>query len=322
MERRMNTDKRNPVVPEDPTRLITLESDGAAIDVNRLLDWLRQDFVILVRKVAPERVGGILRSVAAGLGLVESLELQAACAEFLGHRQRVGEYWMTVNKRDNYQFIPPHSEGDSFTNMQLAAFYCIENSTDGGETILMNVDDSGEGWQALREKVTRIAPGSKSLTPGELKRATGMYHLHSTSALLPDERILGPRQSTIAGLRLVDVLARMRKTRSAILGKDVYAYWQTASIIDLDSLHPFVELLEDCELLRKPPNGLEVREMDNAAGQRIWSSGMTYDGIFRCRITHKLQPGDVVLQNNLTWTHAVSNWTPGRGFRNVVAAFA
>jgi hypothetical protein len=313
---------RDHVVPEDRARLITLESNDRAVQADWVLDGLRRDFVILVRKVPPARVDGILRNVAAGLGLLEHLELQAAYAEFFGHRQRVGQYRMTVNKRADYQFIPPHSEGDSFTNMQLAAFYCIENSTDGGETILMNVDDSSEIWLELREKLVRIAPGSRSLTPGELKRAARLYHLDSTASGHPDDLILGTRQTDISGFALLDVLAHMRKTNSAILGKDVYAYWQSAAIIDFDSLPPFVSLLEHCELLRRPAEGIELRHIDNAARQRIWSSGMTYDRLFTCRVTHKLIPGDLVLQNNLTWTHAVSNWTPGRGVRNVAAAFA
>lgn len=313
---------QNYVVPEDHTRLMTLEANGRAIEADRLLDWLRQDFVILIREVPPARVDGILRSVAAGLGLLESLELQAACAEFLGHRQRVGEYQMTVNARRDYQFIPPHSEGDSFTNMQLATFYCIDNSTDGGETILMNVEDCSEVWQVLRERVARIAPGSRSLAPGELKRAKGLYHLHSTAGVLSDDRIMGVLQTDIAGFQVLDVLARMRKTRSMILGKDVYSYWHSAANIDFDSLHPYVSLLEQCQLLRKPACGIELRQMDNAADQRVWSSGMTYERLFRCKITHKLVAGDLVLQNNLTWTHAVSNWTPGHGVRSVYAAFA
>ena len=310
------------VVPEDGGRLMTLEANGRGIDASRLVDWLRQDFVVLARNIAPERVDGILQDVAARLGLLDSLELQAAYADFLGHRQRVGQYRMTVNRRGDYQFIPPHSEGDSFTNMQLASFYCFENSTDGGETILMNVADSSEAWKVLKEKVTRISPGSRSLTPGELRRATKLYHLHSPAGVSPDDRILGPRKTDIIGLQLVEVLASARRTRSTILGKDIYAYWQSAAIIDFDSLRAYVSLLERCRLLRQPANGLEALQMDNAAKQRVWSSGVTYDRLFKCKITHKLTRGDLILQNNLTWTHAVSNWTPGSGVRNIVAAFA
>jgi hypothetical protein len=30
----------------------------------------------------------------------------------------------------------------------------------------------------------------------------------------------------------------------------------------------------------------------------------------------------LIIQNNLTWTHAVNNWSPGSGLRKVAAAFA
>ena len=86
----------------------------------------------------------LLLEVARRLGLAERLELQASFAGYMGHRQRVGQYSMSVNARDDYQFIPPHSEGDSFMGMQLAAFYCFENSTDAGEPILFNVRGEGE----------------------------------------------------------------------------------------------------------------------------------------------------------------------------------
>jgi len=33
---------------------------------------------------------------------------------------------MSVNERNDYQFIPPHSEGNHLMNMQLAAFFCYE----------------------------------------------------------------------------------------------------------------------------------------------------------------------------------------------------
>jgi hypothetical protein len=313
---------RECVIPEDLGRLKILESEGDEIDTGLMAELLTHDFVVLARNVAPERADGILHEVAAKLGLLDNLRLQAEYAEFLGHRQRVGKYRMTVNKRGEYQFIPPHSEGDSFTNMQLASFYCFENSTDGGETILMNVDDASEAWKHLRERITRLAPGSKPLRPAVLKQATALHHLHSPPDVLPDDEILGERKSSIPGLMLVDVLAKPRRTRSTILGKEVRAYWQSIAIPDHDALHAYVSLLNLGKLLRHPQGNLELRQMDNVAEHRIWSSNADYQHLFKCKITHKLTSGDLILQNNLTWTHAVSNWSPGSGVRNVSAAFA
>jgi hypothetical protein len=308
------------VVPEELSRLAIFESDG--VDAEAVVDVLRQDRVALLRNVAPPRADLILHEVTEKLELFQSLQLQAAYAGFLGHRSRVDQYRMTVNKRLDHQFIPPHSEGDSFTNLQLAAFYCVENSTDGGETILLNVDGSSTAWNLLRERVTRIAPGSRQLTPSELKQATIRYRLRPHPYLLEDDQVIQQRQSEIPGLVLVDVLAKSIKTRSAILQRDLYAYWVSTAIADRDSLPWYVSVLEQGDFLRQPDGGLDIGQMDNAARQRVWSSGVDYNTLFRCKVTHKLTSGDLLLQNNLTWTHSAANWTPQSGVRNVSAAFA
>lgn len=308
-------------VPEDRGRLIANEYGGKESNSDALIDLLRQDFVVLLRNVPPEQADPILHAVTERLGLLNSLKLQAAYATLLGHRQRIGAYRMTVNNRSDYQFIPPHSEGDSFINMQLASFYCLENSTDGGETILLNVDDSSDAWPTLRERATKIARGSRALAGGEMKQATTLYHLHVPAEVLNDDQVLRERASDIPGLRLVDVLTSARRTHSMILKRDVYAYWVSIAIMDRDSLPFYVALLRRDRLL-KEPGTVPLEQMDNVAEQRIWSSGVDYSTLFRRKITYKLAPGDLVIQNNLTWAHAVSNWTPGSGVRNVSAAFA
>src|SRR3569833_2221080 len=266
-------------VPEDCSRVIGLES--AHVSPAAVAAWLREDRVVLLQNVARERADPLLQEVASELGMLDDLQLQASYASLLGHRQRVGTYRMSVNQRSDYQFIPPHSEGDSFINMQLAAFYCIENSTDGGATILMNVDPSSEAWGTLRESVTRIAPGSRQLTAGELKQARGLYRLRSAVEVLPEDKIIREHPTRNPGLKLVDVLAPARKTRSAILECELYAYWVSISIMDHDALPFFVSLLQGSDLLRHPPGGLDIRNMDNVADQRHWASGVDYNKLFR-----------------------------------------
>ena len=305
-------------IPDDRSRLLVLEASEA----DAAAGGLRQDFVVLLRNVLPGRADALLHVVAEKLGLLEGLRLQAGFAGLMGHRQRVGEYRMTVNRRLDYQFIPPHSEGSSFVNMQLASFYCFENSTDGGETLLMNVDDASEAWSTLREEVTRIAPGSRSLAPLELKQARALYRLHSATEVQPDDRAIRERSTSTPGLTLVDVLAPARRTRSRILERDLYAYWVSIAIRDQDALPFFVSLLKQADLLRQPVGGLEIQDMDNVAEQRVWSSGVDYNTLFRCKIRYKLAAGDLILHNNLTWAHSASNWTPGSGVRDLSAAFA
>lgn len=229
---------------------------------------------------------------------------------------------MTVNKRTEYQFIPPNSEGDSVINVQLASFFCLENSTDGGETILMSVDDSSEVWSLLREKVARIAPGSRPLTAGELMQARGLYRLDSPPYVSAGDRIIRERDSEIPGVKLVDVLANTRRTYSSILRRDLNGYWSSIANIDFDSMYSYASLLQGCQFLREPEGGLEFSRMDPVAEDRLWSSGVDYSKLFRCEITHKLRSADLMLLNNLTWTHSASNWSPRSGVRSVAAAFA
>ena len=65
--------------------------------------------------------------VSKEFGLQDTLELQAGFGESTGLRERIGKYYMTVTDRKDYSIAPPHSEGGSFANIQLASFYCYEN---------------------------------------------------------------------------------------------------------------------------------------------------------------------------------------------------
>lgn len=307
-------------IPEDSTRLVTVGSPGDA-DARAIVDCLARDLVVLVRGASADDADRITAGVAATLGLSESLELQAGLAS-MGNRVRVGRYFMTVNRRADYQIVTPHSEGSSFVAMQLAAFYCYENSTDGGETILMNVDGEAPAWQRLRERVRR-GKTSRTLTRGDAARARWMYQLDlPADALQEDDIVLGEERAEIDGLTLVDVLARPQMRRSLIRGLEFHAYWDSIDGADFDSIAHYAQWLRHWGLLREPREGGDIRRLDSDAERRVWSSGADYTGLFRCRVTRKLEAGDLVLQNNMSWTHAVANWSPASGVRKVVAAFA
>ena len=310
-------------IPEDLSKLVTIEHGSQGADLNVILTSLKKDFVVLVRNVAAKQMDQLLYKVTQKLGLSDRLELQAGFAELYGHRQNIGKYFMTVNSRSDYQFISPHSEGTSSAEMQLASFYCYENSTNGGETILMNVDGETAAWQTLREKVIRGRPLSRPLSSDEVKRARVLYGLRLPDDILrDDDQIVTEITSNIPGLSLVEVLARPVQTYSCILDRNLYAYWDSVASIDHDLSSAYTRLLKQWGLLKQPSNGSQVYELDNAAGRRVWRSGIDYSQIFKCRITYKLRPGDLLIQNNVTWTHSASNWSPDSGPRKVAAAFA
>jgi hypothetical protein len=312
-----------PVVPEDASRLLTLHQVSGGIDSDALVSALKRDQVVLVRNVEPAEADDIVSKVAQAFDLKAALEMQAAFADFQGHRKRASKYYMTVNRRADYQFITPHSEGTSFINMQLASFYCYENTTDGGETIVFNVDSASRAWDSLRETVTRARLAGRALTRGDIAKAK-IYGVNLPEDLLNDEEVIRETSATIRipGLEFFEALARPKQTYSKILDQKVFGYWDSVASIDLDAVSQYAELLRCCDLLKQPASGLELTQLDNAWSRRIRGSGVKYSQLFRCKLTHKLGAKDLLIQNNLTWAHSVSNWTPGSGIRKVTAAFS
>jgi hypothetical protein len=310
-------------IPENRERLKVLSQSQAQSNLDNVIEAFKEDSVVLVKNLEADSADYLMHKIASRFDLGDNLELQAGFASHLGHRQNVGQYFMTVNKRGPYQFIPPHSEGDSFTNMQIASFYCYENSTDGGESILLNVDDSSGVWESLRENIRRGHLASGSLATNEVSRIRGLYRLDFPADILrDDDQILEERQTEIPGFTVLQVLARLKKTHSRLLGRKVYALWDSIASIDFDLAAQYSDLLRQAALLREPDNGLEIHAMDNATNRHIWHSGVDYSQLFTCKITYKMAPGDLLLQNNLTWTHSAANWSPESGVRRITASFA
>ena len=309
-------------IPEDNTRLVQLEAESSASSVALAVDALKKDMVVLLEGLSPSQADEFVVRVAAAADLTDCLKLQAGFANFLGHRERVGEYFMSVSSRSEYQFISPHSEGSSFIGMQLASFYCYENSTDGGETILLNVNSSSHAWSSLREVRVR-GKASRVLARHELARLGGLYQINlPEDELKEDDHVLKEENSAIKGLSILRVLAKPQTVLSRLTNQYVYAYWDSIAGIDFDSAEEFECLLRNQGLLKEPLGGLPLPSMDSSANRRIFKSGVRYKDIFKCTLTRKLRRGDLIVLNNLSWTHSAANWTPGSGLRKVCAAFA
>ena len=308
-------------ISEDLSRLLVLERDQKNSYIEAVFQALKEDQVVLVKNLNPNEADGLMSSIAERLGVLNSLKLQAGFASSLGHRENIGTYYMSVNKRTDYQFVAPHSEGSSFTNMQLASFYCYENSTDGGETILMNIDQSCEIWEELREKVKR-GKTEKILTPSDIRKIKVLARLDMPEDTLRDTDEILTESEVMPGVKEFDVLAKPRKTYSHLLGKEVNVYWNSIESIDSDSAEQFNCFLRAIKLLKLPASDLQVEQLDDIADCRLRHFGSRYDQLFKNKITHKLQPGDFIILNNLSWCHSVNNWTPGSGVRKVSAAFA
>ena len=299
-----------------PTEVL---SNTEGFSRSSVIDALKRDDVVIIRGLNIKDAEYVIETVANDLGLLDGLRLQAALSELREHRSNIGRYFMTVQKRDQYHVITPHSEGDEISGIQLAAFYCVENETDGGQTILMNVDSSSTQWEYLKEMTTRVIADTKMLSPGDAARGRAIYRLRRGDDFVrPADRVI----RLISDMPLARVLAQAEPAYSSILDKDIYVLWDTIGGVDSDLMAWFYEYLKELDLIVEPLEHASLEMLDCAALRRFWSSGVDYDQLFKGSCMLKLRPGDMVIHNNLTWTHAANNWTPGQGKRNVVAAFA
>jgi hypothetical protein len=312
--------EKNSRIPENKSMLKIITTDVPNFGISSIVEGLKEDKVILLKGITSKKADEIITEVADKFGLAQALEIQAGFASLHGHRENVGEKFMTVNKRDDFQIIPPHSEGTRFSNMQLASFYCYQNTTDGGETILLNTDDEAVSWSSLKELGWKVDIGNKVLTPTEIFAAKSMLQIEVPRDLLKKTDVIVSEESIpVPGVKLYSALSCVEKTLSVILNRDVNVYWDNVASVDFSSADEFFKLLKCTGLLKPAPSGIE---MDNCSGRRVRTSGILYSDLFKNKITHKLQEGELVIQNNLTWTHSTNSWTPGSGVRKVVAAFA
>jgi len=305
-------------VPEELEKLVRI-TNGSGNLQSQIVDVLRSDHVALVSDISIEQADALMLDLAGVFGLQNELELQAGLASLKGHRNKLSKWFMTTNQRKQYQCLPPHCEGNSFTNVQLAAFYCYENTTDGGETILMNVDNSSPVWATLKERVQRGVLSGTSLTPGEIARVKMQYNLQLPEDLLREqEEVLEEKITALPHLKVVEVLARPQKTYSKILGQELNVFWSSIENIDADSAKEYEQFLRHKNLFKESESGFSLA----TPWTRVWSSGLKYRELFKSSLTYKLQAGELIILNNQSWAHAVNNWSPGSGVRKTAVALA
>ena len=109
-------------VPEDISKLSILPNLGAVENIDSISEPLKKDQVVMVKGVEPKQIDNLMLRVATKFELESDLELHAEAADILGHRKRMSKYYMTVNKRNDYQCTVPHSEGSSFKMCSLFHF--------------------------------------------------------------------------------------------------------------------------------------------------------------------------------------------------------
>lgn len=310
-------------ITHDDARLFITEYPSKSDGLAPIIKALKQDQVILVQHVNPDAADALIGMVAEKFNLREKLEAQAAFSSIQGHRERTSKYFMSVNQRSDYQFIPPHSEGQEKMGMQLASLYCHENSTDGGNTILLNTDSEGLAWNHLHQVVKKLDLCGKSLSSIEIAKIKMIFQVGIPEDLIHQgDNVFREIDCPIPDVKFFEVLEKPKKIYSKILEKSVYVYWDNIASVDFDSGKEYINLLASLNLLKAPSHEFNIHKLDNSYERRVWSSGVKYKELFKSKIVRKLKHGELVILNNLTWTHSTSNWTPDSGVRRVVAAFA
>ena len=291
--------------------------------VNRVLSTLACDEVALVRSLRMRDAERTLLDIADALGLAQKLEAQSAFASFQGHRQNVGRRFTTVNTRRDYEYITPHSEGTSDMGIQLAAFYCRNNTTDGGETALFHTSSGSLERSGLRQLCVCLDTEGRVLSESEKNVLRAKYGAGVLTAQVAEGDIIHSELDAGASLpRAFRVLKPIIPTLSSILRVPLYAYWDNVSSIDLECARGFSSLMHKNGLLKTPLDDADAEKMDNARHRRLWQSGFHLDQVSDHFSIIKMCEGDLIVVNNLSWAHAVANWSPGSGCRDVLAAFA
>jgi hypothetical protein len=320
----MNATPTLPVMVQERPDAVT--SMAASMPLNTTIQSviiaLASDAVAKVSGLGIEDADHVMGQVAAQLNLLDNLKLQASFADLLDHRRRVGDFFMTVNSRAQYEIISPHSEGTRAVGMQLASFYCVQNTTNGGETTLFNVDNFGSGWASAKELQRRGRPLGP-VFPRQMMEA-GLKHKVRPPFGGPIEGdvVLGSRRLPDLNLEVFDVLAPAERSMSAILGTSTYVYWDSIGSVDSDASDQFIDMLRADGKLRMPTEALDNARLDNASASRVWRSGVKFSDLFKRKVTLKPCSGELIIFNNMTWAHSVSNWTPESGHRELIAAFA
>jgi len=312
-----------PKIPSSLNKLSEIPRLSLGDSVTPILEQLKNDQVVIVTGVAAEEADDILAAVSEAIDLKSALEIQSGFASIKGHRDNVGKYFMSVNKTADYEFIAPHSEGTQFTNMQIASMYCYENTTDGGETVLFNVDQDSNELKDLKEITWKIRLVDRVLSPAEIAMAKMKWQLTLPDDILSDsDEVIRKRESYEEGIELYEVLVSPPPTFSRILEKSVHVYWDNISSTDYASVNQYRNFLKDEGLLKTPNENTTTESLDHSAQRRVWDSGIDYEKLFKSKLIRKLAAGELVFMNNLTWTHAIANWTPNSGRRKIAVAFA
>ncbi|PHS16272.1 MAG: hypothetical protein COA78_04005 [Blastopirellula sp.] len=284
----------------------------SGLDYNQVKSSIESDKLVLIRSIQHEQASQLFSELVNHYGLKESYDLQMQLVvHMMEGRSSINDIAVTVNEREPFQIIQPHSEGDSSSQLDLFSLYCSQNALHGGENVLSLINQSAD-HSNLRAKEKVIV--GEDLTDFEVNELRS-HHLDTKRAdksILEKDRML---METSRGSIVVRTVP-LEPARSAINGEELVTYWDNVTVHDIAFHRYQFELLNHLAILN---NGGEnnYESYMHLENDSDWVPADTNSGtleqtsaLFVCHIVHKMQPGDFLLFNNRSWTHSVNNWPP------------
>lgn len=303
--------------------MVLLDFQRQKIELSDILSSLSENKLVLIRSNPFPKAGELFKRIVKHYELHQSYELQMQFAvHMMKDRKSVHNDAVTVNDRDAFQIIQPHSEGDTTSPLDLFALYCVKNSQTGGENILSYVDQSA-CYSRVKAK-EKIVVG-EHLTKKEISSlAEGHFNVSTVVDSCTDiVKILRENEKGLLGIRK----AMLKPMKSVISGEDLFTLWDNITVHD-HAFHEYqFELLKHLGILISN-NSTEYNNYMHVESDSDWAPADTRSGslqetsdLFAFHVVHKMQPNDLLILNNRAWTHSVNNWAKGES-RELLAMYA
>lgn len=283
---------------------------------NLHLEFIRQALsnnkLVLIKSANFEKATNIFSELVDSYGLRNSYDLQMQyVVHMIAGREALDDVAVTVNEREHYQFIQAHSEGDSSSPLDILALHCTQNATSGGENLFSLINQSAD-HSKLRAK-EKVIVGT-DLNEAEL-RSLRMHHRDATVQMdkFPEQgRVLLEYGRGSIVVRTTP----LQPTYSLLSDKEVITYWDNVTVHDHAFHRHQFELLVHLGIFHHLKD-TDYKSYMHLEDDSDWAPANTNSGsteetakLFSSHVLYKMEPGDLLMLNNKTWTHAVNNWPP------------
>lgn len=293
------------------------------LDTQKIASAIEENKLVLIRSMSFDKASKLFSTLVDRYELRMSYDIQM---QFVAHmmegREAIDDVAVTVNKREPFEIIQPHAEGDSTSPLDLFGLYCTQNSNTGGENILSLINQSAD-HSALRAKEKVIVGDNLSEdTINKLKMGHLDANTFSTNSQDGDVVL----KEYLNG-KVVVRANSIEPAKSPITGENLYTHWDNVTVHD-DAFHRYqFELLRHLKILNEE-KGLNYKDYIHMEPDSDWGPVDTDSGdlqqtanLYSAHVLYKMNANDILIFNNRVWTHSVNNW-PRNDKRELSAMYA